>query len=78
VSAAPVRDGSGNIVGAVAVARDITDQRRAENSLRADLNTLDRIRTLSERLLDKRGLPLLLQEVIDFYRFKMWGKSGLL
>jgi PAS domain S-box-containing protein len=34
VSAAPVRDASGNIIGSVSVARDVTDQRRAEDALR--------------------------------------------
>jgi PAS domain S-box-containing protein len=33
VSAAPVRDGSGNIIGSVSVVRDITDRKRVEEAL---------------------------------------------
>jgi PAS domain S-box-containing protein len=64
-SAAPVIDGNGAIAGAVAVARDVTDRKRVENRLRADLNALNRIRTLSERLLDPGGLQPLLQEIMS-------------
>jgi len=35
VSAAPVKDRSGNVIGSVSVVRDVTDRRRAEASLRA-------------------------------------------
>jgi PAS domain S-box-containing protein len=34
VSAAPVRDGSGDIIGSVSVVRDVTEQRQAEEGLR--------------------------------------------
>jgi PAS domain S-box-containing protein len=34
VSAAPVKDGKGNIIGSVSVVRDITERRRAEQALR--------------------------------------------
>jgi len=33
VSAAPVRDGNGHIIGSVSVVRDVTDQKRAEEAL---------------------------------------------
>jgi PAS domain S-box-containing protein len=45
VSAAPVRDASGNIIGSVSVARDITDQKRFEAALRA---SEERYRTIVE------------------------------
>ena len=35
VSAAPVKDRGGNVIGSVSVVRDVTDRRRAEASLRA-------------------------------------------
>jgi PAS domain S-box-containing protein len=65
VSAAPVKDVDGSIVGSVSIVRDISDQKRAENQLRADLNALHRIRSLSELLLDRGGLQPLLQEIMD-------------
>ena len=39
--AVPVRDNSGNIIGAVAIATDITETRRAEEELRVSKETLD-------------------------------------
>jgi PAS domain S-box-containing protein len=55
VSSAPVRDASGNIIGSVSVARDITEQRRIENMRRARevrsnalLQLGDQLRSLTE------------------------------
>jgi len=46
-SAAPIRDGDGNVLGAVLVFHDVTDRRRAERALRA---SEARLRTLSDNL----------------------------
>ena len=54
VSAAPVRDGSGNIIGSVSVVRDITDRKKVEETLqvaRAEvLNEKNRLEALMEAL----------------------------
>jgi PAS domain S-box-containing protein len=51
VSAAPVRDRSGQIIGAVAVVRDITEHKRAETALReADRRKDEFLATLSHEL----------------------------
>jgi PAS domain S-box-containing protein len=41
VSAAPVRDGSGNIIGSVSVVRDITERRQLEEELRRSRDELE-------------------------------------
>lgn len=44
-SAAPIRDGVGNLIGAVLVFRDVTEKRRAQASLRG---TADRLRIVAD------------------------------
>jgi len=65
VSAAPVRDGSGQIIGALAVARDITEQKHAEISLRESenkyrglFNNMNEMVIISELLYDDHGKPI--------------------
>ena len=64
-SGAPIKDKGGKIVGVVLVFRDITERKRAENRLAADLAALTRMHALSRRLLAAGGLQPLLQEVMD-------------
>ena len=62
VSASPVRDGSGNIIGSVSVVRDITERKRDEEALRRARDELeDRVaeRTASLRIANAQ----LLQEI---------------
>jgi PAS domain S-box-containing protein len=64
VSAAPVRDGGGKIIGAVAVARDVTGQKHAEVSLRESedkyrslFDNMNELVIVSELLYDDHGKP---------------------
>jgi sigma-B regulation protein RsbU (phosphoserine phosphatase) len=50
-SAAPLRDGTGRIIGAVAVAQDITERKRAEETLAETKNQLERQVHLLQRAL---------------------------
>lgn len=65
VSAAPVRDAGGNIIGSVSVVHDITERKQAETRQQADLAALSRIHALSGKLLGLGGTQSLLQEVMD-------------
>jgi PAS domain S-box-containing protein len=53
VSAAPVHDAAGNIMGSVSVVRDITERKRSEAALAADLHHTRLLRDLATRLVDK-------------------------
>ena len=61
----PIRDGAGRITGAVNVFVDITERKRTEVRLAADLAALRRLHTLSARTLQAEGMAPLLQEVMD-------------
>ena len=68
----PVRDGRGRIIGASKIARDISDQKRAEEAIRklnarltADLTAMTRMQQLSTRLIQAGGIPELLGEILD-------------
>ena len=65
VSAAPVRDAAGNIIGSVSVVRDITDLKRVENRLAADVTVLTRLHALSVKILETSELEPLLQEIME-------------
>jgi PAS domain S-box-containing protein len=61
VSSAPVRDGSGNIIGSVSVVRDITEAKRMEEELRKSRDQLElRVRERTSELQLKN------QELQDF------------
>jgi len=60
VNAAPVRDNDGNIIGAVAIARDITEQKRAEKE--HAMNRLDKISTL---YVNNGDLSAILNEILE-------------
>ena len=59
------RDASGNARRMTGIVQDITDRKRAEARLTADLAALTRMHALSGRLLEASGLQPLLQEVMD-------------
>ena len=64
-SIAPMSDATGKITGLVIVFSDITERKRAEERLRADLSALTRMHELSKRLLGAGGLQSLLQDIMD-------------
>ena len=63
--ATPLFDLAGQTRGAIGAMLDITESRRAQSELEADLAALTRSHELSERRLGTAGLQPLLQEVMD-------------
>jgi PAS domain S-box-containing protein len=68
----PLRNQQGEIVGASKIARDITEQKRTEEAIRAlnarlteDLAAMTRMQQLSTRLIQSGGIPELLSEILD-------------
>ena len=68
----PVKDRNGTITGASKIARDITEQKRAENAikslnaqLQADLAAMTRMQELSTRLIQAGAFSELLEEILD-------------
>ena len=68
----PLRNQQGEIIGASKIARDITDQKRAEEAIRTlnaqlteDLAAMTRMQQLSTRLIQAGGIPELLGEILD-------------
>ncbi|HEV8444294.1 MAG TPA: response regulator [Steroidobacteraceae bacterium] len=64
VSSAPVRDASGNIIGSVSVARDVTDRKRIEAALAADLRDTRLLRELGARLVVNEDPRQLYEEIL--------------
>ena len=68
----PLRNQQGEIIGASKIARDITEQKRAEEAIRTlnarlteDLAAMTRMQQLSTRLIQSGGIPELLGEILD-------------
>ncbi|HEX6639269.1 MAG TPA: PAS domain-containing protein, partial [Steroidobacteraceae bacterium] len=53
VNAAPVRNAAGEIIGSVAVVRDITERKRFEQTLEADLRDTSLLRNLAVRVVNE-------------------------
>jgi PAS domain S-box-containing protein len=53
VNAAPVRNAAGEIIGSVAVVRDITERKRFEQTLEADLRNTSLLRDLAIRVVNE-------------------------
>ncbi|HET7811064.1 MAG TPA: response regulator [Steroidobacteraceae bacterium] len=65
VSSAPVRDASGEIIGSVSVVRDITERKRFEAALAADLRDTRLLRDLAVRLVDKDDAGQLFSVILE-------------
>jgi PAS domain S-box-containing protein len=60
----PVRDGSGNIVGASKIARDITERKRAEHRLAEQLARHHLLNAITRAIGERQDLPSIFQVVI--------------
>jgi PAS domain S-box-containing protein len=65
VSAAPVRIADGTIIGSVSVVRDITDRKRFEDALAADLRDTGLLRDLAARLVPEGDSKRLFDEILE-------------
>ena len=65
VNAAPVRDATGEIIGSVSVVRDVTDLKRIEAELAADLREMGLLRDLAARLVNEADAPKLFADILD-------------
>jgi len=65
VSAAPVRSSDGAIIGSVSVVRDITDRKRFEDALGADLRDTGLLRDLAARLVPEGDSKRLFDEILE-------------
>ncbi len=78
VTATPVRDVNGAIIGSVSVVRDITEQKKAENLLKANLAALMRMHALSTKVLERGGHEPMLQEIMQAAVAIMAAEKGTL
>jgi PAS domain S-box-containing protein len=65
LTVSPVRDLSGRIVGASKVARDITDNKRAEAALRANVRILEDLYRLADAVGRAQGLPAVCEAAVE-------------
>jgi PAS domain S-box-containing protein len=65
MSTALLRGPDGLLTGAVGINVDITEQKRAEETIATDLAALTRMHDMSGRLLDSEGIQPLLQGIMD-------------
>jgi len=64
VSISPIRDGQGRIVGASHIARDITDRKRAEGKVRAQLARLSLLQQITRAIGERQDTRSIFQVVI--------------
>jgi len=65
VSAAPVRNADGTVIGSVSVVRDITDRKRFEKALAEDLRDTGLLRDLAARLVPEGDSTRLFNEILE-------------
>jgi PAS domain S-box-containing protein len=64
VTISPIRDASGTIIGASNIARDISQRKRAEARLAAQLGRLDLLNTITRAIGERQDLPSIFQVAI--------------
>jgi PAS domain S-box-containing protein len=64
VTISPIRDASGIVVGASNIARDISQRKRAETRLAAQLGRLDLLNTITRAIGERQDLPSIFQVAI--------------
>lgn len=65
LSVSPIRDGSGRIIGASKIARDITAQKRADTALRDQARVLELLNSTGTAIAEKLDLETLAQTVTE-------------
>jgi PAS domain S-box-containing protein/putative nucleotidyltransferase with HDIG domain len=65
VSKVPLRNGSGELVGLVSIARDITDRKRDEEQIQRQLQTLTALYATAQKLSQSRDLDTLARYIVD-------------
>lgn len=65
LSISPIKDGSGNIVGASKVARDITSQRKAQADIQKQTRNLEIINSIGKSISKNMDVQVVLQLVTD-------------
>jgi PAS domain S-box-containing protein len=65
VNASPVRNAAGEIIGSVAVVRDITERKRFEQTLEADLRDTSLLRDLALRVVNDNDQKSAFEDILD-------------
>jgi PAS domain S-box-containing protein len=65
VNVSPVRDSAGRIIGASKIARDMTDQRRAQENLHSSINSLEALYRLADRVGQARDRQEVCEAALD-------------
>jgi PAS domain S-box-containing protein len=65
ISVKGIRSAQGSVDYFVALLQDITERKRAEGNLAADLTALTRMHALSTKVLEEGGIKSVLQEIMD-------------
>ena len=64
VTISPIRDGQGRIIGASKIARDITDRKRAESRVQAQLARLNLLQQITRAIGERQDIESIFQVVI--------------
>ncbi|ETZ22359.1 PAS domain S-box protein [Pedobacter sp. V48] len=65
LTVSPIRDGSGKVIGASKVARNITAQLKAQEQIKKHTEKLEILNSISKRITEKMDIDVILQRVTD-------------